>query len=254
MLSVVIPSYKDPLLNKTIQSLLNNAYGEIEVIPVLDGYVQEVINDPRVHPIYLGTNRGQKHAASVGLKMARGEYVARADEHCLFCPGFDRITENMEPNWVMTPRRYFLDPEKWEVMDKEHVDYEKLIIKEQPRKFSGQWWKSRQRKRANIDVDETMMMQGSFWVTHKAWFDKVVGEFDTKYGDHYQDQVELTFKTWQAGGKLMVDKRYWFAHKHRSFARTHHYSHSQAQPGWDAALADFGDYYETVTKPHFEIY
>lgn len=253
MLSVVIPSYKDPLLNKTIQSLLDNAEGDIEVIPVLDGYKQHVLEDPRVHPIYLGENQGQKHAASVGLKMARGEFVARSDEHCLFSPSFDRVTEIIKPNWVVTPRRYFLNPDTWEVMDKTPVDYEKLVIKENPRKFSGQWWPSRQKERADIEIDETMMMQGSFWVCRKEWFDSVIGEFDTKYGDHYQDQAELVFKTWQNGGKLMVDKRYWFAHKHRDFARTHHYSHSKAQPGWDAVLKDYRDYYEHTIRPRFNI-
>ena len=38
MLSVIIPSYKDPLLHKTIESLLENAEREIEIIAVLDDY------------------------------------------------------------------------------------------------------------------------------------------------------------------------------------------------------------------------
>ena len=37
-LSVIIPCHKDPYLQKTIDSLLENATGEIEVIAVLDGY------------------------------------------------------------------------------------------------------------------------------------------------------------------------------------------------------------------------
>ena len=253
MLSVIIPSYKDPLLNKTIQSLLDNATGEVEIIPVLDGYRQDVLEDARVHPIFLGTNGGQKNAVNTGIRMARGEYIARSDEHCMFGPGYDEITQHMEPNWVVTPRRYFLDPEKWEVMDKEPVDYEKLIIKETPRKFSGQWWPSRQKERKDVMIDETMMIQGSFWVCRKDWFEKTVGSFSNRYGDHYQDQAELAFKTWQNGGKLMVNKNYWFAHKHRDFARTHHYSHSKAQPGWDAMLEDFEEYYKNTLRDTWEI-
>jgi len=38
-LSVIIPSYKDPLLFKTIQSILDNFTGNFDIIPVLDGYV-----------------------------------------------------------------------------------------------------------------------------------------------------------------------------------------------------------------------
>ncbi|GAJ06638.1 unnamed protein product, partial [marine sediment metagenome] len=34
LLSVIIPSYKDPLVHKTIDDLLNKATGEIEIVVV----------------------------------------------------------------------------------------------------------------------------------------------------------------------------------------------------------------------------
>ena len=37
MLSIIIPSYKDPLLQRTIDDILENAQGDIEIIAVLDG-------------------------------------------------------------------------------------------------------------------------------------------------------------------------------------------------------------------------
>lgn len=255
MLSVVIPSFKDKYLQPTVQSLLDNAHGEIEVIVVFDGHEQTLKEDPRVHTISLPKQGGQKNAFCTGVKMARGEYIARSDEHCLFGPGFDLVlTENMEDNWVVTPRRYFLDPEKWAIMpEKGHVDYEELVIAEKPhlKKFSGHKWKSRHNRKEAID--ETMMMQGSFWVCKKDWFDTVVGEFDSdRYGDHYQDQAELVFKTWKAGGNLMVNKNTYFAHKHRDFSRTHHYSHQKAQPGWTAMIEDWGEYFEKEIVPRFK--
>ena len=33
----------------------------------------------------------------------------------------------------------------------------------------------------------------------------------------------MLFKTWNAGGKLMLNKKTWYAHKHRDFNRTHNY-------------------------------
>lgn len=42
MISIIIPSYKDPLLHKTIDSLFENAEGEIEVIA--GGYVYLITN------------------------------------------------------------------------------------------------------------------------------------------------------------------------------------------------------------------
>ena len=54
MLSCIIPSYKDPSLHKTIQSILDNAEGEVEVIVILDGYWTEIVDDPRVRVLHLG--------------------------------------------------------------------------------------------------------------------------------------------------------------------------------------------------------
>ena len=55
------------MLNKTIESLLANAEGEIEVIAVLDGYWQEVVGDPRVRVLHLGKNRGMRGAINAGI-------------------------------------------------------------------------------------------------------------------------------------------------------------------------------------------
>ena len=81
MLSVVIPSYKDPLLHKTIDSLLENAEGEIEVIPVLDGYWPEepIKNDERIRIVHLGRNRGMRRAINAGVAIARGDFIIRND-------------------------------------------------------------------------------------------------------------------------------------------------------------------------------
>lgn len=246
MISVIIPSYKDPLLNKTIQSLLDGATGDIEIIPVLDGYVQEVLKDLRVKPLYLEKNGGMRNAINQGVKQAKGEYLMRSDEHCMFAPGYDIALTEMEDNWIVTPRRYFLDPVKWEVMDKEPVDYEKLVISGNHHKFSGLKWDRHDRKEL---IDETMMIQGSCWFMKKSWWDKVIGELDTEHMEHYQDQTEMAFKTWQAGGKLMVNKKTWFAHKHRDFPRTHKYSNQKARKTWDYARSVWEPYYRETILP-----
>src|SRR5258708_1086980 len=131
MLSVIIPSYKDPLLHKTINSLLENAEGEIEIIAVLDGYwsSQPFINNKKVKILHLGKNLGMRRAINAGVAISKGEYLMRTDEHCSFGKGFDVIlTKDCKPNWIVTPRRYFLDPEKWETMDIPPVDHTKLKI------------------------------------------------------------------------------------------------------------------------------
>mgnify|MGYP001585006831 CR=1 FL=1 len=181
----------------------------------------------------------------------------RTDEHATFGKGYDRIlTETLEDNWIVTPRRYFLDVEKWETMDLPPNDYNKLVIQDYHGmlKFSGLDWKSRTKERKDIMIDETMAMQGSCWVMKRAWWDKVIGELQSEgYGTHYGDSHEMVFKTWQAGGKLMVNKNTWHAHKHRDFPRTHNYGTAEALPGWTYSLSIWRKYYEEVIKPLWRI-
>lgn len=258
-LSVIIPSYKDPLLNKTINSILENFEEEFEIIAVLDGYWStEIINDKRVKYVHLGRNRGMRGAINAGVNVAKGEYIMRTDEHCMFCKGFDKIIlASIQDNWIVTPRRYFLDPVKWEVMDMPYIDYEKLVIQE-GKKFSGQRWDERTKQRTALLIDETMAMQGSCWIMSKKWWDKVIKELQVEgYGPLYQDSHEMIFKTWKAGGKMMLNKKAWFAHKHRSFSRTHNNgtkeNPSNNEACWKYSLDLWKDYYNNEIKPLWEI-
>lgn len=257
-LSCVIPSYKDPYLNKTVESLLSNAETDIEVICVMDGYWQTPVDDPRVRVVHLGKNRGMRGAINAGVAVAEGKYILRADEHCMFSKGYDRIlTETCEPNWIVTARRYFLDPVKWEVMKIKPIDCEKLVI-QGGRKFAGQRWDARSRETKRTQIVETMAMQGSMWVMAHKWWDDVIGELQTEgYGPLYQDSHEMVFKTWKAGGKLMVNKNTWFAHKHRSFSRTHNNgtleNPSNNEACWAYSLKIWRDYYENEIRPKWKI-
>lgn len=224
MLSVIIPSYKDPLLFKTIDSLLENSEGDIEIIPVLDGYWpnQSFKSDDRIKVVHLGKNRGMRRAINAGIAVSKGEFIMRTDEHCSFGKGFDVIlTSTCKPNWIVTPRRYFLDVTKWEKMDIPPVDFMKLKIQNvsaSVRKFTGVEAPGNDSQ----PIQESMAMQGSCWMMPKSWWDETIGELQNEgYGPHYQDSHEMVFKTWQKGGKLMVNKNTWHAHKHRDFPRTH---------------------------------
>ena len=67
----------------------------------------------------------------------------------------------------------------------------------------------------------------------------------------------MVFKTWKAGGKLMVNKNTWFAHKHDSFPITHNVR-SPENPGkpdecYAYALSVWGDYYLNEIKPKWQI-
>ena len=265
-LSVIIPSYRDPLLIKTIDSLLLNSElgDQLEIIAVLDGYwaTFELRGDPRVEYVHLGKNRGMRGAINAGVDVARGEFIMRLDEHCSFGKGYDKIlTESCKENEIMTARRYFLDPVKWEVMqDKGYVDYEKLVIQnvsDTVRKFSGKPWKERDEKRKDVMIDETEAQQGSMWIANREFFLKTVGELDTEgYGSLIQDSVEVSMKYWKAGGKLLLNKNTWFAHKFRGFPRTHNNGSpenpAQNEKGYKHALDLWEDYYLKELRPKWD--
>lgn len=263
-LSCVIPSFKDKFLVPTIHSLLDASelHDDLEIIVVLDGYwpAWEIPQDPRVRYVHLGQNRGMREAINTGVSVARGEFIMRSDEHCMFAPGFDKAMVSVcQPNWIMTARRYFLDPKRWAIMEEiPHVDYEKLAIRAddenpgQALKFEGQRWKSRDRRRRHKAIDETMAMQGSCWVMPKKWWEDVIVALQTEgYGPLYQDSHEMVFKTWKAGGALMLNKNTWFAHKHWTFSRTHQYGRAEAYPGWQYGLQVWREYYEKEVCPRW---
>ena len=261
-LSVVIPAYKDPYVIPTIDSLLVNSElgDQLEIIVVLDGFWPdfELRGDSRVVYVHLGKNRGMRGAINAAVDIARGEFILRTDQHCSFGKGYDKVlTWDCRPDWIMTATRYFLDPEKWEVMDTEPINYEKLVI-QGGKKFSGQRWRSRDKERKNKMIDQTMAMQGSMWIMPRAWWKKVIGELQTEgYGQMYQDSHEMIFKTWKAGGKMVLNKNTWFAHKHRSFIKGRHEGTKENPAIREAsgkyALKVWKDYYEKEIKPRFRI-
>lgn len=259
ILSVVIPSYKDPYHEKTVQSLLENSeLGEsLEIVSVWDGYYPtwEIKDDHRRTFVHLGKNRGMRGAINAGVAVAKGKFFMRLDEHCTFEKGYDKIlTDACKENEVMTATRYFLDPEKWEVMDLPPVYHERLDIvnvSEGVRKFHGKPWKERDEKMKDVPISETEAMQGSMWIAHREFFLKTVGELQTEgYGPLIQDSVEVTMKYWKVGGKLMLNKNTWFAHKHRSFKRTHNNgtpeNPAKCEDGYTYALEQWEDFYNEV--------
>lgn len=252
-LSVIIPSWKDPYLIPTIRSLLDNSELEdqMEILVVLDGYWRtDIPNDPRLKILHLGANRGMRSAINAGVRVAKGEYVARSDEHCHFSKGWDRILlETIQDDWIVYPLRYALDPEKWEIIKEiPPVGVEKLIIDKKRNKFAGVPWA---RRETDEPLSESLAMQGSFWCLKRSLWDRL-GELPLD-GGHYGDSLDLTFGVWKLGGKLMVNRRCWYAHKFREFNRTHHLSHEEAAVGWAHSLEKYGEYYKTVICPRWQI-
>lgn len=97
--SVVIPAYnKANLTVKTVKSVLNQTYANIEIIVVDDGSTDDTkdklqLFKDRIIYIYK-KNGGACSARNVGIKQATGEYVALIDCDDIFYP--EKISKSVE--------------------------------------------------------------------------------------------------------------------------------------------------------------
>lgn len=227
-LSIVVPSYKEKHLQRTINEILSNSElgDQLEVIVVLDGYWPEVPlkNDKRVKVLHFSDRRGLRNGINMGVSVATGEYIAKTDAHCSFGKGWDRILlEHIKDNEVHIPLRYFLDTDKWENMpDKAPSSIDKLVYLPEYKKLHGEQWKNREREMKNEMLVETMCFQGSFWIMSRKHWDTTIGELSEElYGTFALEPLEIALKTWLSGGRVVTNKYTWYAHQHRSFGRTH---------------------------------
>ncbi len=90
LVSIIIPTYnREKTIRESVCSVLDQSYGDIEVIVVDDGStdhtkeVLEDINDNRLRYIFQ-TNSGACNARNHGIKEARGEYIAFQDSDDLW--------------------------------------------------------------------------------------------------------------------------------------------------------------------------
>lgn len=230
MVSVVIPSRSDQYLQKTVDSLLNTAKEAVEVIVVFDGIWPDPMlkDDKRVRVIHQGTihnNYGMRAAINAGMSIAKGEYVMKLDEHCMVDEGWDvKLKEDCENNWVVVPRRYRLDAENWKILDdgRAPVDYMYIAYPyEVPYDrrcglYGGGIDKQRTHDRKEILLDETMSMQGSCYFMKKKYWDELIHPLDdVNYGTFNHEAQEIHLKVQLSGGKLMVNKKTWYAHYHK---------------------------------------
>lgn|SRR3989344_3360590 len=224
MLSIIIPSYLDKDLQRTIDGLRQNARGDIEIVAVLDGY-DDAITGAKV--VRNSQRLGMRGAINNGVAASRGEYILKCDAHCTFDEGYDvKLLSNIEENWIVVPRRYKLNTDNWTLYEDPPIDYEKLIIN-RPDRICGTEWKSRAEERKDILLDETMVFQGSCYVLSRKHWEWLGGLEEEGYGTFTQEPIEICLKTWLGGGKVMVNKNTWYSHKHRKYGRTWKFSRSR---------------------------
>lgn len=217
MITIVIPTRDELYLDKTVADIFAKARGEIEVIVVYDNCWNDPAptDDPRLTIVHFSERRGLRAAVNTAAEIGKGDFLMKVDAHCMFAEGFDvELAKSCEKDWVMIPRRYSLDADKWEVKkDREKVDYMYLafpfVDENNQLGFHGKNWM----KRKGPEIDETMSFQGSCWIMPMQYFRDLIYPMDeANYGLFIGEPQEIAMKVWLSGGRVMVNKRTWYAH------------------------------------------
>jgi glycosyltransferase involved in cell wall biosynthesis len=243
-LSVLIPARNEQFLAKTIENVLANIEADTEIIVTLDGeWADPVIQDhERVTVLFHPKSVGQRAATNDAARLSSAKYVMKLDAHCAVGPGFDRIMiEDMQghDDWTMVPKMYNLHAFDWVCKNcgKHRYQgrsgpcrecggetYQDIVwrAKHNPvvtsmrfdRELHFQYWGEYKRRQHGNLVD-TMSILGACWLLtrDKYWELNICDEGHGSWG---QQGTEVACKTWLSGGRLVVNKRTWFAHMFRT--------------------------------------
>jgi glycosyltransferase involved in cell wall biosynthesis len=225
--SIIIPARgeKQVNLNRTLNSIFDNATGEIEVIVGFDGTGILEVGIGNIKVINFPSTIGIKTNINAMAAMATGKYIYKSDAHCRFGKGFDEILKaDMEEDWIVMPR-FKIIKDDWQVQmrdgQEEFYDYFYLCCPfTDPRGFrfkAGGHWPERTKEHfvSHPTVDETPQIHGSGWFMTKDHYFELGGFPNIDPYGHAQEPIWLALKNWLMGGKVMVNKKTWYAHLHQ---------------------------------------
>lgn len=242
-LSILIPARNEMFLAKTIENILQNIRGNTEIIAVMDGYWADppIPQHEKVTVIHHNKSIGQRAATNEAARLSRAKYVMKVDAHCSFDEGFDvKMLNEIKPDWTMVPLMKNLHAFDW-VCPQGHRRYQgpsgpcsecgmetKRDILWQAKKspnsvsycfdstphfqYFGEYAK---RPEGQAEISETMSLQGSCWMLsrEKYWELNIC---DENFGSWGSQGIEVAAKTWLSGGKVMVNRKTWYAHMFRT--------------------------------------
>lgn len=238
--SVIIPANNEVFLQKTIDGLLSNAHGDVEIYAVLDGGpVQALRADPRVHVVRHEKGLGMRATVNALAPEITGEFLMKCDAHCIFAPGWDAALKgDCDGDWVAVPTRYSIDGKSWTVcgrggaaLDMPHggINYHYLTFPYAKSMYGyglhGKEFRPGQNKALNLEthatpIDDLMSFQGSCWFTPTANFLRL-GPLDQANYNFYSESIEVGLRQWMSGGRVVINKKTWYAHYHKGQNNLH---------------------------------
>lgn len=229
--SVVIPACNEGFLQHTIDSLLAGARGDVEIWPVIDGGPMPQLKvDPRVHVLRNEVQQGMRQSTNAASKVVTGEFLMKCDGHCIFAPGWDEaLKADCDGDWLVVPTRHSIDGEKWAhgagqgAVKQRNYNYHYLTWPYTPSMYGygihGKTFDWRMNRvvndlRKDSPIDDLMSFQGSCWFTPLESF-KRLGDLDHKNYYFYSESIETGMRQWASGGRVVINKKTWYAHLHK---------------------------------------
>ena len=240
-LTIIIPARNEMFLNHTVKDILSHVERDTEIIVISDGNwpVEPLEDDPRVTLITHFDSVGQRAATNEAARLAKSKYLMKVDAHCSFAQGFDKdMLDLMQDDITMVPIMRNLHAFDW-VCKNDHRRYQGpsgvceqcgepttmdvcWVAKSNPQSTAYrfdtdmhfQYWNEWGRKQKG-DLTESLSIQGScFLVTREKYFElDLCSETFNSWG---QQGVEVACKTWLSGGRVMVNRKTWYAHMFRT--------------------------------------
>ena len=232
-ISVIIPSCNERHLQRTIDSVLAGATGDVEVLPCLDGWWPDpaLKEDPRVRTLHWGERTHMRPMENAAARVATGEFLMKLDSHCIMAPGWDAALKlHCEPGDLVVPTRHSIDEPNWAMRPRDY-NYHYLTFPfsmsmygyglhgktfgVNTRGADGLTDNARiNRDRQHLPVDDLMSFQGSCWFQRKADFDRL-GPLDHAEYYFYSEAIEVGMRVWATGRRCLIDKTTWYAHLHK---------------------------------------
>jgi len=249
-LSVLIPARNEEWLAQTVKSVMDKAQGETECIVVLDGAWADPPIPQRdgVTVVYHPYSIGQRAAINEAARMSSADFVMKLDAHCDVAEGFDvELMATCEDRMIMVPRMRNLHAFDWVCDRCGHHRYQGHKLKEcagcSPEEAHDEWhkelvwgwhgnrksdfmrfnsdlrfkyWGAMERRDIGKgDICDLMCFVGAGWCLRRDWYWEI-GGCDEGHGSWGQQGVEMACKAWLSGGRVVVNKRTWFAHMFRT--------------------------------------
>jgi glycosyltransferase involved in cell wall biosynthesis len=254
-LSVLIAARNEMFLQNTIDDVAKNARGDTEIIVVLDGELPDdgIPSRKNLTIIQRPESIGQRAAVNEAARVSTARYIMKLDAHCSVGEGFDVVlleaAKQLGDDVLQVPKQWNLHAFDWVCpsghrRDQGPSDPCKTKIGIPPRKCGlamkreivwtrrrptttwyfnrqlrfGYWGMFQHRPEGRGDIAETMSLLGACWFTNRGHFWKL-GGLDEGHGGWGQMGTELACMYWLSGGRVVCNKRTWFAHMFRTQGR-----------------------------------